>query len=180
MPRFSASSACSYAALGQWQSPRRVAARPAKIWPWLTAQGSLTQQLRAEAAGQFRVQPLREQLIRPHRNEALFLKIPTQQRAWVREVYLFGADEAPWIFARSVIPISSLNGHARRLRHLGRRSLGSLLFARHPPVCVRQVARLPQGWARRSLYLWHAQPLLVQECFLPAFMAHLEQNTCQK
>lgn len=161
-----------------WQSPLRLAKRPVPIWPWLTAHGSLTQQLRQQAHGQFRVQPLREQLLRPTADEALLLKIPTGQWAWVREVYLFGSDDAPWVFARSVIPISSLRGQARRLRYLGRRSLGSLLFARHPPACTRQVACLAHGWARRSRYVWHGQPLLVQECFLPAFIAHLEQPTC--
>lgn len=163
--------------LNQWQSPTRLAKHPTPIWPWLTAQGSLTQQLRQHAAGQFRVQLLREQLIRPTADEALFLNIPLQQWAWVREVYLFGSDDEPWVFARSVMPISSLQGQARRLRYLGSRSLGSLLFARHPPKCLRQVAVLPQGWARRSRYVWQGQPLLVQECFLSAFMLHLEQTS---
>lgn len=167
-----------YSIVSPWQSPSQVATHPHVIWSWLTAQGSLTRQLRAEAAGQFRVQPLREQLLRPTADEARLLNIPTGQWAWVREVYLFGADDAPWVFARSVIPLSSLRGQARRLRYLGRRSLGSLLFARGVPVCTRQVACLPQGWARRSRYVWHGQPLLVQECFLPAFIAHLEQAAC--
>lgn len=161
-----------------WCPPAQVIQRPPLIWSWLVAQGSLTQQLRAEAAGQFRVQPLREQLMRPTADEARFLAIPTGQWAWVREVYLFGADDVPWVFARSVIPISSLRGQARRLRYLGRRSLGSLLFARRAPACTRQVGRLPQGWARRSRYVWHGQPLLVQECFLPAFIERLEQTAC--
>ena len=162
-----------------WRPPARLSKRPPLLWSWLTAHGSLTQQLRQQASGQFRVQPLREQLMRPTADEARLLSIPTGQWAWVREVYLFGADDVPWVFARSVIPISSLQGQARRLRYLGRRSLGSLLFARQAPACTRQVACLPQGWARRSRYVWHGQPLLVQECFLPAFIAHLEQTACR-
>ena len=161
-----------------WQAPPRSTKPPKIIWPWLVAQGSLTQQLRQQAAGQFRVQPLHARLIRPTSDEARLLKMPTGQWAWVREVYLFGSDQAPWVLARTIIPINSLQGHARRLRYLGSRSLGSLLFARHPPSCLREIAELPQGWARRSRYLWHAQPLLVQECFLPAFIAHLEQPKC--
>lgn len=161
----------------QWQPPHRLAKPPQAIGSWLIAQGSLTQQLRQQAAGQFRVQLLREQLIRPTADEALFLNIPLQQWAWVREVYLFGSDNEPWVFARSVMPITSLRGQARRLRYLGSRSLGSLLFARHPPSALRQIAALPQGWARRSRYLWHGRPLLVQECFLPAFMQHLERTS---
>lgn len=176
MPDSSSIARFSHADL--WRPPAQVMSRPDLIWPWLVVQGSLTQQLRAAAAGQFRVQPLREQWLRPNADEARLLKVPTGQWAWVREVYLFGADDVPWVFARSVIPISSLKGQARRLCYLGRRSLGSLLFARQAPVCTRQVACLPQGWARRSRYVWHGQPLLVQECFLPAFIAHLEQAAC--
>ncbi|MEC7119597.1 MAG: chorismate lyase [Pseudomonadota bacterium] len=159
-----------------WHVPTRLLYGHADlIWPWLIAQGSLTQQLRQQAGGQFWVQPLRERLERPIHDESLFLKVPHTEWAWVREVYLFGADAEPWVHARSVIPISSLQGQARRLRYLGSRSLGSLLFARQTPACVREVAQLPDGWARRSRYLWHNQPLLVQECFLPAFIAHLER-----
>ncbi len=169
----SAKTITSYAT--PWHSPARLANRPMTLWPWLTASGSLTQQLRQQSGGVFRVQRVREQLMRPTADEARLLKIPYGQWAWVREVYLFGCDDAPWVFARSVIPIRSVQGCARRLRYLGQRSLGSLLFTRHPLRCQRQVACLPEGWARRSRYLWHGQPLLVQECFLPAFLTHLEQ-----
>ena len=162
----------------QWHTPLPLTKPPKIIWPWLIAQGSLTQQLRQQAAGQFRVQPLSERLTRPSADEARLLNIPSGQWAWVREVYLFGSDDVPWVLARTIIPMSSLEGYARRLRYLGARSLGSLLFDRHPPTCLRQVAHLPQGWARRNRYVWRGQPLLVQECFLPAFVAHLEQAAC--
>jgi chorismate--pyruvate lyase len=158
-----------------WQSPQRLINKPPFLLrPWLLAQGSLTCQLRAHGAGQFRVQPIREQFARPARHEARLLGIPVHQYAWIREVYLHGADDQAWVLARSVIPIRALRGRGRRLRHLGSRSLGSLLFARQPPRCQREVALLAAGWARRSRYDWCGQPLLVQECFLPEFAHSLE------
>ncbi|MEY2864531.1 MAG: hypothetical protein RLY58_2238 [Pseudomonadota bacterium] len=159
-----------------WQSPRRcVAVMPRPLRPWLLAQGSLTRQLRAHGAGRFRVEPIVEHFGRPLLHEARLLGVPAHQYAWIRVVRLHGRDDEAWVLARSVMPIRALRGQGRRLRHLGSRSLGSLLFARHPPRCCRQVACLSEGWARRSRYDWHGQPLLVQECFLPMFVASLER-----
>lgn len=159
-----------------WHMPQQSLAIPASLREWLLAHGSLTKQLTAQAHGQFRVRPFYQAFARPTREEAWFLGVPQQQRAWIREVELYGCDAVPWVRARSVIPIATVKGRGRRLRHLGSRSLGSLLFARQHPPCTRQVARLPLGWARRSRYIWHGQPLLVQECFLPSFVHHLNQS----
>lgn len=149
---------------------------PACLKPWLLAEGSLTRQLTQHAHGQFHVEPFFEGFSRVYRHESAFLQMPDAQRAWVREVYLFGDEKQPWVKARSIIPIQSLQGQGRRLKYLGSRSLGSLLFARKKPKCVRQIARLPEGWARRSLYLWHDQPLIVQEVFLDQFCRTLQQK----
>lgn len=156
-----------------WHPSQHPLDVPPRLRQWLLAQGSLTKQLTAQAHGQFRVQPFYQAFARPSLDEARFLGVPAYQRAWIREVQLYGCDPTAWVRARSVIPISTLTGRGRRLRHLGSRSLGSLLFARQHPPCTRQVARLPLGWARRSRYVWHGQPLLVQECFLPSFEQHL-------
>lgn len=158
-----------------WHPPHRVGTRaPRLLRPWLVAHGSLTRQLRVHGGGQFRVALCHESFGRPTLDESQFLGVPAHQYAWIREVCLHGRDDQAWVVARSVIPIRALRGQGRRLRHLGTRALGSVLFARHPPRCQRQLAHLPQGWARRSRYDWHGQPLLVQECFLPVFVASLE------
>lgn len=159
-----------------WHPPKQTIDLPPHLSGWLVAQGSLTKQLTAQAHGQFRVKPFYQAFARPTLEEARFLGVPAHQRAWIREVELYGADTLPWVRARSVIPISTVTGRGRRLRHLGSRSLGSLLFARQHPPCTRQVARLSLGWARRSRYIWHGQPLLVQECFLHSFEQHLNSS----
>lgn len=159
-----------------WHTPKQQLNIPPHLNRWLIAHGSLTKQLTQQAGGQFRVRPIRQMFARPTLDEARFLQVPPYQRAWIREVELYGCEPVPWVQARSVIPISTVKGRGRRLRHLGSRSLGSLLFSRKAPKCTRQVIALSQGWARRSRYLWHGQPLLVQECFLPSFEQYVQQE----
>ena len=86
------------------------------IRPWLLAQGSLTQQIRAYAEGQFRVLPVRESLQYPQRDEIKTLHIRPSQRVWVREVLLYGNGQQPWVHARSVMPLRTLRGSGRRLK----------------------------------------------------------------
>ncbi len=151
--------------------------------PWLLAQGSLTLQLKAFAGGQFRVLPLDQSLQQPMLNEAQLLRMKPSEYAWVREVYLYGDNDQPWVHARSVMPLKTLRGSGRRLRKLKNRSLGSVLFERGGVQLMplakqlksRQVARVAEGWTRRTAYLWHGQYLLVQETFLPAFIEALQQ-----
>lgn len=164
--------------LVRWHTPRfcfnpALTMMPAELKPWLLAQGSLTRQLTQLAGGQFRVEPLRQCFDRIYLHESQLMQTQFDQQAWVREVYLYGCEAEPWVKARSIIPVQSLKGQGLRLRYLKNRSLGSLLFARTTPHCIRQVALLPEGWTRRSLYLWHERPLIVQETFLPAFQQFL-------
>ncbi|XID75604.1 chorismate--pyruvate lyase family protein [Alkanindiges sp. WGS2144] len=156
--------------LTHWYSPAQpLLDLPENLKPWLLASGSLTRQLTLLAHGQFHVDPLRQGFERLYLHENQLLNIPFEQQAWVREVYLYGCEQEPWVRARSIFPLKSLKGQGLRLRYLKNKSLGSLLFYRSQPQCVRQIAKLPEGWSRRSLYLWHNQPLIVQETFLSAF-----------
>jgi chorismate--pyruvate lyase len=153
------------------------------VKPWLLAQGSLTQQLRSFAGGQFKVLPLHESLQHPKADEIKQLRIKRSQRVWVREVLLYGNDKSPWVHARSVMPLPTLRGSGRRLKLLKNRSLGSVLFERGGVQRVpkyqqrksRELSKLTEGWTRRTTYVWHNKVLLVQETFLPAFITALNQ-----
>lgn len=157
-----------------WLSPARhwCLRPPARVASWLLETGSLTTRLVATAQGDFRVRVLAQYWGRPAREETRRLRLPAGRYALIREVELIGCGQA-WVRARSVLPISSLTGPGRRLRRLGNRSLGGLLFRdptlRRGPI---EIARLqqPEGrvFARRSHLVYHGQPLLVAECFLPA------------
>lgn len=161
-----------------WLPPARYwqAQVPAQVRAWLLEPGSLTAQLVALSHGDFRVRLLAHYWGRPAPEEARRLGLPPGRFALIREVALIGCGQ-PWVRARSVLPASSLTGAGRRLRKLGNRSLGGLLF--RDPTLKRgaiEIARLdqPEGrvFARRSHLVYHGRPVLVAECFLPALFAH--------
>jgi chorismate--pyruvate lyase len=104
--------------------------------------------------------------------------------ALVREV-LLRCDDEPWVFARTVIPATTLRGRTRRLAFLGGRPLGGMLFAdasmersevevaridAHLPLYARASGGAAIGeviWGRRSVFWIAGRPLLVSELFLP-------------
>lgn len=147
--------------------------------PWLRDQGSLTRRLTRAARGDFNVRVLSQCWAMPTADEARALGMPPRQRALIREVELRGTGDTPWIYARSVLPAATLTGRERRLRLLGSRSLGSLMFSdpsltRSPlsAACL-QADDGQLYWARRSVFRLHGKPLLVCEVFLPA-MEHVQ------
>ena len=125
---------------------------------------------------------------RPTRDEVAALGLGRSSRPVVRQVQLC-CGAVPWVFARTVIPHSTLKGAAGRLLRLGTRPLGALLFA--DPGVRRgelEAARLQrrhalygfaalvgqrnyaQLWARRCVHYLDSRPLLVTEVFLDAIV----------
>jgi chorismate--pyruvate lyase len=157
---------------------------PSGIEHWLRDRGSLTARLKSASDGQFRVNVLSQGWARPLDSERRLLGMRQGSIAIVREVELVCAG-VPWVFARTLIPVRSLTGPARRLAFLGTRPLGEVLFA--DPTMQRgvtQIARLVPGhclfasatqhlseakviWGRRTLFHLSKKPLLVNEIFLP-------------
>jgi chorismate--pyruvate lyase len=155
------------------------------LWrDWLMDPGSLTQRLLAASDGQLTVEVLSQSLQRPSLSERRALSLPEHRLALIREVLLSGRG-VPWVFARSVIPLQTLTGRLRKLRHLDSRPLGALVFS--DPTMTRaplQWASIdPKGqplaaqldyidqpiWGRRSVFKLSTKPLLVCEVFLPSF-----------
>jgi len=122
----------------------------------------------------------------PLPSEKKLLKLARSEKSMIREVELY-CDDQPWVFARTLIPVSSLSGGARRLAHLGDKPLGAVLFA--DPTTERelvQIAKLlprhplfgaatdhlkeqpDELWGRRTLFQFARKPILVNEIFLPA------------
>ncbi len=153
---------------------------------WLRDDGSLTAKLVRACNGRFRVRVLRQGWGRPLYSESRLLRMRRGETALVREVELLCA-ETPWVFARTLIPASSLRGPARRLADLGERPLGAVLFAdpsmrrgatqiarlqpRHPLFAAATGSLEDQPaelWGRRTLFYLSGKPLLVNEIFLPA------------
>ena len=136
------------------------------------------------SAGEFSVQVLNQSLQLPRLSEMRALALPPRRLALIREVILFGSGQ-PWVYARSVIPLSTLTGRLRKLRHLDSRPLGALLFSdpsmRREPVEIAchtgSNSQMPMAlgdfqdpmWGRRSVFRLDNKPLLVSEIFLPSF-----------
>lgn len=166
-----------------WRLARNQAPGPLRSWLW--DRGSLTARLKARCPGGFGVQVLTQAWERPVLDEVKALGMAFGERALVREVYLLCHD-TPWVFARTLIPVRSLRGPARRLRFLGDRPLGALLFGRRgvrrDPIQATRLGpehrlfhRLAVGlpdappavWGRRTRFYIDHRPLLVNEFFLP-------------
>ena len=157
---------------------------PAQWRDWLSDTGSLTQRLVDACQGDFSVQILGQELHRPRLSERRALGLPARRLALIREVVLLGAG-VPWVYARSVIPLTTLTGRLRSLAHLDNRPLGALLFSdpsmRREPVEIAchtgSNSQMPMAlgdfqdpmWGRRSVFRLDNKPLLVSEIFLPSF-----------
>src|SRR5690606_12036795 len=182
---------CHSGGLGlRWQPLSRLPRhnRPSMaLQPWLLDKGSLTAKLTSFSQGRFHVEVVRQIITRPALSEQQSLKMRDHEWTLVREVVLYGKGE-PWVFARSVIPLTSLTGSLRHLRKQDVRPLGAFLFSQphlqRSAIAVSCINRhhhyLPVSlegdeplWGRRSVFSLEQKSLLVSEVFLPAFTAHL-------
>lgn len=142
---------------------------------WIADQSSLTQRLVSLSQGEFKVRLLSQGVQSMQVEECLTLGERIGAMAIIREVELLCADQA-CVYARSVIPVSSLRGKQRRLGYLGEQPLGAFLFA-DPHLKRSKVDVLPldaqrKAWGRRSLFSVGGYPLFVSEYFLPALVAY--------
>ncbi len=155
---------------------------------WLLDPNSLTARLK-EQCRQFRVELLGQKIESCQSNEA-FAGISAGEKVLVREVLLY-CDEKPQVFARSLLPLSSLTGEEQVLANLGTQSLGQVLF--NNPSLKRQVIEVAEFdetssvvklvdklsleakhnlWGRRSIFVLESKPLMVAEVFLPGAFAY--------
>lgn len=152
---------------------------PIEFIPWLDAKGSLTAMLEAKAGQPLRVKRSFEgyRRLTLGQKKQLGLQGAMLNRpmlAWVREVQLYGNDDAPWIEAQSIFPLRSLQGQARRLQQLKTTPIGYVLFKRcHTLPNERFIRHTDIGWQRQTRYDWYGRTLMISETFLPAFLSHL-------
>lgn len=150
------------------------------LLPWLFDTSSLTARMIGVCDGKFSVKVMSQRWEKMNAGEAEVMSLPGIPSALVRKVLLC-CDEQPLVYARTIIPISTIKGAQRRYANMGNRPLGAMLFAdrtmRREAV---QVAKLPAGndiyryteskesiWGRRSVFRVAEKPILVSEYFLP-------------
>lgn len=164
-----------------WQPAQKAKAIPDTIREMILDHNSLTHRLKQLHNDDFFVRVIFHEWQTPDASEQAFLGCD-DQLASIREVLLFGSGQ-PVVFARSVLPASSLSNENRALLALGDKPLGEYIFSqtdvRRGPI---EVAHIPANqfnahlewkfdkeiaWARRSLFFLREQPISVCEVFLP-------------
>lgn len=155
----------------------------ASLYPWLFDASSLTARLIALHGSDFSVRVLSQQWQKLSAEESTAMALNHAHSALVRQVLLCAADK-PLVYARTVIPATTIQGAQRRYASMGNRPLGAMLFAdrtmRREAV---QVAMLPENhaahkyaetdksvWGRRSVFRVAGKPILVSEYFLPELL----------
>ncbi|WP_113906944.1 chorismate--pyruvate lyase family protein [Aliidiomarina celeris] len=157
---------------------------------WLRDEGSLTAKLKA-ACTKFQVCVLHQATEPCGKEEATFLNLTQGQSTLVREVLLL-SGRVPMVYARSVLPLSSLSAHYQNLMALGSNPLGEQLFAHtdirlgpiqvsefKPDTAIKaldnqlnaveaQLTEQPSLWGRRRRFELPDGPILVAEVFLSA------------
>ena len=172
---------------GSWGSEQSVQLSNT-LKDWLIDRNSLTQRLKSQYQ-HFRVELL-GQKIEPCSIDDANGDIKQGQQVLIREVLLVCNDQ-PHVFARSVLPLSSLTGEQKALASLGNQSLGQVLF-NHPHLIRKNidvasfnressVAAIAQYyhqdfkehlWGRRSTFVIDNKPIIVAEVFLPIAAAY--------
>lgn len=157
----------------QWSGLRQAATCVIpRIWrPTLFNRGSLTAQLVALSNGDFNVRVLAQGWRQLSSTECQLLGLKGRhQTAWTRDVALC-VKGSPLVYARTCIPVSTLNGEENRLVNLGNKPLGAYLF-QHPAMKRGKMSAakicnnsLDLKWVRRSVFYLHDKPLLVSEAF---------------
>lgn len=171
----------------RWYRRRQLFSKnlPAELRSWLFDSASLTARLIRHGGGDFHVEVLSQAIGRATADEATALNMPAGRYALIRQVRLFCGNRAV-VYARTVIPLSTLKGAERRYASLGNRPLGVMLFAdrsmRREEIMVTRLSSESalyektgaQGealWGRRSLFRVGGKPLLVSEYYLPGLLA---------
>lgn len=152
--------------------PRSIVDNPWR--QWLLDKGSLTQNVKNLAPGRFSLKLLARHFAAPCLSECKALNIKSRHEAYIREVALC-VDAQAHIYARSIIPRSTLTASERQLLKLNNKPLGEFLFAhknmRRGPIEIKQSQLNGETvWARRSIFYVNDKPLLVSEYFLPSLL----------
>ena len=150
---------------------------------WLFDASSLTSRMIALCGKNFSVRVISQQWQKLDAEEASAMLLPGVRSALVREVLLCCEDK-PLVYARTVIPVTTIQGAQRRYANMGNRPLGAMLFAdrtmRREEVQVAVLSPSHEAnrytgsdepvWGRRSVFRVAGKPLLVSEYFLPELL----------
>lgn len=156
---------------------------PASLSPWLFDVSSLTARMIELCGDNFSVHVISQRWQRLDSEEASAMALKNVRSALVRQVLLC-CDNQPLVYARTVIPSTTIQGAQRRYANMGNRPLGAMLFADRtmrreavqvsrlsPKHKANQYADIDEPvWGRRSVFRVAGKPILVSEYFLPELL----------
>ncbi len=161
----------------EWVAANHVAIPSSTLRHWLLDTGSLTERLQ-ECCDTFSLRRLGQGDVPLYANEKRWLPADLQHHWQAREVILEG-DSKPWVFARSVLPQSLVDGELANLgaQPLGKRLFNDSRFTRSDfelcqvPAAAFAVGEAPSDrqvlWGRRSRFHLGDDYIIVAEIFLP-------------
>ena len=139
----------------------------AEIKSWLLEQGPITKRIKSIA--EFRLELIQDELSDATDDEILFLKIDSEEIR-IREVILYG-NENPMVFARTIIPNTTIEKGLKELGKIGNKPLGDILFekdifSKEDIVFATFKDEESLFWGRKIKYTVKDQPFSVMEVFL--------------
>lgn len=137
------------------------------IKSWLLEDGPITKKIKSSEV--FKLNLLIDEIDKVEDSEADFLG-ENLGMIKTREVILMGNDE-PKVFARSLIPLITIEKGFAKLGELGTKPLGDILFEKEIFKRTKIVfAKFRNDkklfWGRKSKYIVNSHPLSVMEVFL--------------
>ena len=153
----------------QWIAAEEAAVAGTDFGHWLLEQNSLSRRFEQHCT-RFTVSLDEQVIVEPAYLQADERQLLGASACLLRKVTLKG-DGVPWVFARTLIPETTLTGQEQDLAQLGDMPLGFRVFtdrsARRDALMIANVgSKEAPIWARRSRLWLNDKPLLVAELFL--------------
>lgn len=155
--------------ISPWTSIESIESKvDASILSWLSESGPITN--RIKLSQKFELELLNDEIDEISKEEELFLN-SVSETFRVRRVILLG-NNTPVVYAKSVIPSSTIENGLSSLGKIGNAPLGDILFTpgvftKLEMVCASFLSKEKNiYWGRKIKYSVNSEPISVMEVFL--------------
>ena len=155
--------------ISPWTSIESIESKvDASILSWLSESGPITN--RIKLSQEFELELLNDEIDEISKEEKLFLN-SVSETFRVRRVILLG-NNTPVVYAKSVIPSSTIENGLSSLGKIGNAPLGDILFTpgvftKLEMVCASFLSKEKNiYWGRKIKYSVNSEPISVMEVFL--------------
>jgi chorismate--pyruvate lyase len=155
--------------ISPWTSIESIESKvDASILSWLSESGPITN--RIKLSQEFELELLNDEIDEISKEEELFLN-SVSKTFRVRRVILLG-NNTPVVYAKSVIPSSTIENGLSSLGKIGNAPLGDILFTpgvftKLEMVCASFLSKEKNiYWGRKIKYSVNSEPISVMEVFL--------------